>query len=157
MRFRRDLLEVRINPPGGTPFDVFAVHLKSKGGEDGGSLDVRSAEAREVRAILDERLKRDPNDSFIVCGDFNDTLDSEPVKAILGSGPGQLTNFVKDVPADERVTFNQEPFRSMIDFILASPAMAKRYAARSYRIPTGSPETTGSDHNAVIARFLTKP
>ena len=44
---------------------------------------------------------------------------------------------------------------SMIDFILASPAMAERYLPRSYRIPQGSSETLGSDHNPVIAKFKT--
>ncbi|MBI4579671.1 MAG: hypothetical protein HY718_08220, partial [Planctomycetes bacterium] len=53
MRFRRDLLQVRVEPPGGMPFDVFVLHLKSKGGEPGGSAETRIGEARAVRAILD--------------------------------------------------------------------------------------------------------
>ena len=45
----------------------------------------------------------------------------------------------------------------MIDFALASPAMAKRYVPKSYRIfVDGGPAGTGSDHNPVTARFLTK-
>ncbi|HSW43980.1 MAG TPA: endonuclease/exonuclease/phosphatase family protein, partial [Phycisphaerae bacterium] len=139
-RFRRDLLQVRIQPPGGTSFDVFVVHLKSKAGEEAGGLDLRLGEATQVRVILNERLKTDPNAQFVLCGDFNDTQDSEPIKAILGSGPGQLASFFKDLPADDQVTFNREPYREMIDFILASPAMSKRYVARSYRVFPGSPE-----------------
>ena len=35
----------------------------------------------------------------------------------------------------------------------ASSAMAARYVEGSYQILPGSPSTTGSDHNAVVARF----
>ncbi|HOW72353.1 MAG TPA: endonuclease/exonuclease/phosphatase family protein [Phycisphaerae bacterium] len=152
-RFRRDLLQVRIEPPGGTPFDVFVVHLKSKGGVEEGGIETRTAEAREIRRILDDLLKRESQALFVLCGDFNDTLDSEPLMSILGKGATQLASFVNDLPPDNRVTFNQTPHLSMIDFILASPGMAGRYVAKSYGILPGSPETSGSDHNPVFARF----
>lgn len=154
-RFRRDLLQVRIEPPGGTPFDVFVVHFKSKGGQEEGGADTRRAEAAQVRSVLDQMLERDPYTHFVVCGDFNDTIDSEPLKALIGTGPLALHDFIKDLPADERISYNKEPYLSMIDFILASPAMAERYLPRSYRIPQGSSETLGSDHNPVIAKFKT--
>lgn len=152
-RFRRDLLQVRIEPPGGVPFDVFVLHLKSKGGVEQGGIEIRLAEARQVRRILDDLLQREPHASFVLCGDFNDTLESEPLAVILGTGTTRLTHFVDDLPTDNRVTFNRKPYLSMIDFILASPGMARRYVARSYSILPGSPETTGSDHNPVSARF----
>ncbi len=155
-RFRRDLLQVRIEPQGGTPFDVLVVHFKSKGGQAEGGADTRLGEARQVRAMLDRMLERDPYAHFVVCGDFNDTIDSQPLKAILGSGPLALHHFVEEVPSAERITYNQEPYLSMIDFILASPAMAERRVPKSYRIPQGSPETTGSDHNPVVVKFRTK-
>ena len=156
MRFRRDLLQVRIEPDGGTPFDVYVVHLKSKGGSENGAEEIRLPEAKAVRAMLDAALAADPQRSFVICGDFNDELTSNSLKAIIGSGSGALTTFVDDLPADGRITYNQEPFLSMIDFILASPAMAERYQEGSYRIQPGSPESTGSDHNAVIAEFRLK-
>jgi len=153
-RFQRDLLEVRIEPPGGGAFDLFVVHLKSKGGEEDGGLEIRLPEARQARLILDRQLKSDPDAAFLVVGDFNDTMDSQPLLALLGSGSTALTAFIDDLPSDHRVSYNQKPHRSMIDFILASPGMARRYVAESYNIPRdGSPETTGSDHNPVVARF----
>jgi endonuclease/exonuclease/phosphatase family metal-dependent hydrolase len=156
-RLRRDLLEVQLLPPGGVPFEVFVVHLKSKGGEPSGGADTRIGEARAIRRQLDARLQADPQVCFVVCGDFNDTIDSEPVQLILGQGPAALKSFVEELPADGRVSFNQPPFLSMIDFIFASPAMAARYAPGSYRIVSGgSPETTGSDHNPLVARFRVK-
>lgn len=156
IRFSRDLLQVRIEPPGAMAFDVFVTHLKSKGGKEEGFVETRLGEARKAREIFDEILTKDAKAAFVVCGDFNDTIDSEPLKAILGSGSMQLTSFVNDLPDNERITYNQKPHLSMIDFILASPEMAKRYVPQSYRVPQGSPETTGSDHNPVVARFKAK-
>ena len=155
--FQRDFLEVRLEPPGETAFELFVVHLKSKGGEEDGGLEIRLPEARMARSILDEKLKADPQAAFLIAGDFNDTLDSQPLQALLGSGANALTHFVDDLPPDHRVTYNQRPYRSMIDFILASPGMAKRYVPKSYNVPfDGSPATTGSDHNPVVAKFRLK-
>jgi endonuclease/exonuclease/phosphatase family metal-dependent hydrolase len=157
MRYQRDLLEVNIVPPEHRPFDVFVAHLKSKGGEDGG-LEIREGEARETRKIFDEILKAKPDAPFVLCGDFNDTIDSEPVKTIIGEGPMGLTPFVRELPDGETISFNQPPFLSMIDFILASPQMAKDYVSHSYHIVVGgSPEKTGSDHNPVKAMFRLEP
>ena len=68
-------------------------------------------------------------------------------------GKIEMTSFFSDVPEKDRITYNKEPYRSMIDFIFASPAMAKLYEKGSYEILPGGPSQTGSDHNAVIARF----
>lgn len=153
MSFQRDFLRARIEPPGVKPFDVFVVHLKSKGGGEAASLALRLGEARQIRKILDDVLAGDPSARFVVCGDFNDTLDSQPVQTILGSGPRALHHLVDELPAGERISFNKEPYRSLIDFILCSPAMHRCYQAGSVRIPQGSVEETGSDHNPVVARF----
>lgn len=155
MRFRRDLLQVRLEPPGGVGFDVFVVHFKSKRGEDeGGNGEIRLNEARQVRRLFDGMLARDPQARFVICGDFNDTYESEPVRAVLGEGPAALRSFVDDLPSESRITFNEEPYRSMIDYVFASPAMAERYVRGSYTIGhDGSPDETGSDHNPVVVRF----
>ncbi len=153
MRFRRDLLRARIQPEKGKPFDVYVVHLKSKGGQDEG-IDIRLGEARAIRSLFNDTLTHHEDAHFVICGDFNDTIDSEPLQTITGSGEMRLVNFLSDLPTGEKsVTYNQAPYLSMIDFILCSPGMAERYIEESYTIHPGSPETTGSDHNAVVARF----
>jgi len=155
MGFMRDLLEVRIEPPGAAAFTVFVLHLKSKSGGDS-SDGLRLAEAAKVRSILDARLKENSDARFVVCGDFNDTWESPPLKTILGTGGGALSGFFDSIPKEKRITYNQEPHRSMIDFLLCSPAMAKGYQKDSYHIEYGSPETGGSDHNPVWAKFSLK-
>jgi len=152
MHFRRDFLQVRIEPEKGKPFDIFAVHLKSKYGGEAGDV-TRLGEARMIRKLLDRLLQKDPQGRFILCGDFNDTIESPSMKAIVGAGDGALKTFFDEVPPAKRITYNLEPYQSMIDFILASPAMAAEYVKGSYQIFSGSPSETGSDHNAVVARF----
>ncbi|MCK6457118.1 MAG: endonuclease/exonuclease/phosphatase family protein [Phycisphaerae bacterium] len=151
---RRDLLRVRIEPPGGDAFDVFVVHFKSKRGERTGETSpVRQAEAEFVRRTCDEILRDDAAARFIVCGDFNDTWESGPIRTIRGDGAGALACFVDELPPAQRVSYNQEPHRSVIDYIFCSPAMAKRYVGKSYTILDGSVATSGSDHNPVRATF----
>jgi endonuclease/exonuclease/phosphatase family metal-dependent hydrolase len=150
--FRRDLLRVRIEPPAAQNFDMFVMHLKSK--RDGPAAEaMRLGEAAAARAILDQVLRDDPEACFVLCGDMNDTFDSEPVRTLVGSGPASLPCFFSDIPEEQQITFNQEPYRSMIDFIFCSPAMAKRYAPGSYQVYPGTVESSGSDHNPIRARF----
>ena len=149
MRFRRDLLQVRIEPPGFESFDVFVVHLKSKRG--GESTDTeRLAEARAIRAIFDQILTADPKARFLICGDFNDTWESDSLKTIRGDGPMGLTSFMADLPPKSK-SFNGPDHPEVIDYILCSPTLGGRYLQKSYRIIPGSVKTTGSDHNPVVA------
>lgn len=151
--FRRDLLRVHVEPAGGTPFDVFSVHLKSKRGEKPDSPPIRLAEATKVREICEGLMKSDSSARFVICGDFNDTWDSDPIKILRGEGATALTCFASELPAEKRITYNREPHRSMIDYVFCSPAMAKAYVSGSYRIIEGSVESGGSDHNPIAADF----
>lgn len=152
MRFLRDLLRVRIEPPDAAPFDVFVVHLKSKGSGES-SHPIRLAEAQQVRAIVDDLLSHDPRARFVLCGDFNDEWDSPSLLALRGGGDTELKCFWTELPDDNRITYNKAPYRSMIDFILCSPAMSRTYVANSYTILPGDVESCGSDHNPVVAVF----
>ncbi len=157
-RFRRDLLRVRIEPPGCPAFDMFVVHFKSKQGGEDTTTEYRLAEARQARAIFDDLLKHEKEMLFVVCGDFNDTWESKPLRTIRGEGEGVLRDFLDDLP-EGTITYNKEPHRSMIDFILASPAMGDRYVEKTHGVIAGTIESGGSDHNPVRAKFRmgTKP
>jgi endonuclease/exonuclease/phosphatase family metal-dependent hydrolase len=155
--FQRDFLRVRIEPRTCAPFDIFLVHFKSK--RDGASTTehIRVAECQQARHILNDILKLQTGALFLVCGDFNDTWDSLPLKTIRGTGSTALQGFVKDLPPGAR-SYNKGQHADVIDFILASPALAKRYVPKSYKLNLGSVETLGSDHNPITAQFdLSKP
>lgn len=156
MRFERDLLQVELLPDGAEPIEVWVVHLKSNYDGRAHAEPIRLSEAKAVRRLLDQRLEQDPKARIILCGDFNDTEDSDALKTLIGSGPRAMKSFADEVPKEQRITYNEEPYRTMIDFILASPALADRYVPGSFSIRHGEVDTTGSDHNAVSARFQTK-
>ncbi|MCO6435781.1 MAG: endonuclease/exonuclease/phosphatase family protein [Phycisphaerae bacterium] len=147
--FERDLLSVRIEPPGHESFEVWVVHLKSNYDGRKYAEPIRIAEARKVREVLDARLADDPNARIVLCGDFNDTQDSATLKTILGSGSTAMFDTASALPDENRVTYNREPYRTQIDFLLLSPALKERYVPGSFDILQGSVETTGSDHNPI--------
>jgi len=151
--FSRDLLAVTLEPEGAEPFEMWVVHLKSNSGGREFAEPIRLAEAAQLRALLDEQLEADPQARIVVTGDFNDTWGSQTLETIVGSGSTALWSAASDLGDEPHVTFNTGEFRSMIDFILCTPAMAKTYVANSCRIVPGSPESTGSDHNPVAASF----
>ena len=152
-KFNRDLLAVTIEPPGAEPLEVWVVHLKSNSGGREFAEPVRMAEARQLRKLLDQQLGEDPDARILVLGDFNDTWDSETLKTIVGEGSTALWSATSELGGDLPDTYNRGEFHSMIDFILCSPAMAKKYVKDSFRVIPGATETTGSDHNPVSVRF----
>ena len=152
MRFRRDLLKVTLAANTDKSFDLYVVHLKSKGSGPS-SNPIRYGEAREIRRLLDKELSDRPDARFLICGDFNDTPDSPTLSTIIGSGPTALVYLAKDLTDGCRITFNREPHRSMVDYFLCSPNMAEDFIKGTYFIKDGSVATHGSDHNPVIAQF----
>ncbi len=150
--FNRDLLCVELLPVGGQPFEMWVVHLKSNSGGKEENEPIRLGECREIHRLIVERLERDPQAAFILSGDFNDTFDSLTLQTILGDPP-RLIAFFDELPPQQRVTYNKEPYRSMIDFLLCSPAMARRFVPHTYTIRSGTVEESGSDHNPVFCRF----
>lgn len=151
MWFRRDLLAVQIEPVGYPAFTVFTVHFKSKRGGGNSTERYRIGEARQARRVLDGLLSRDAKALFVICGDFNDTWESAPLKALRGEGATALRSFLGDLPPGTD-TYNKRP-GGMIDFVLASPTMAGCYVAKSCRVIPGSVASLGSDHNPVSVRF----
>jgi len=149
----RDLLSVTLQPPGKSPIEVWVLHLKSNSGGREFSEPVRLAEARYVRDQLDQRLAAEPDASILVMGDFNDNWQSPTMTTIVGSGATALQLPLSESAIKSLITYNREPRRSMIDFILCSPAMAKQFVPGSYRTVPGGITTSGSDHNPVTAWF----
>jgi endonuclease/exonuclease/phosphatase family metal-dependent hydrolase len=155
-RFNRDVLSVTLKPPGGEPFEVWVLHLKSNSGGREEAEPVRLAEAHEIRRMLDEQLAANAAARILVVGDFNDTPDSQTVKTIIGEGDHALWSADSEIKDPAAITYNEGEFRSIIDFILCSPAMARQFVKGSLRVPQGSKDETGSDHNPIVATFRTK-
>ncbi|MHC5109831.1 MAG: endonuclease/exonuclease/phosphatase family protein [Planctomycetota bacterium] len=152
----RDLLQVMLHPPGSSPLELWVVHLKSNYGGREHAEPIRMGEARYIRSLLDQALQQDPDARIVVLGDFNDTWESETMQTIVGSGATAMAAFFEDLPDDGQITYNKGSYRSMIDFIIASPSLAADYVKGSYAIVDGSVATIGSDHNPISAEFSLK-
>jgi endonuclease/exonuclease/phosphatase family metal-dependent hydrolase len=155
-RFNRDVLEVTLLPEGAPPIEVWIVHLKSNAGGREEAEPIRIPEAQQVRRMLDEDLTANPEARIIVTGDFNDTWASNTMNTIVGPSEGAMWSAGSESTDPALVTYNKGEFRSVIDFMLCSPAMARQFVKGSYRNPQGSVESTGSDHNPISATFRVK-
>lgn len=152
-RFTRDLLCVEVLPDAGTPFEVWVVHLRSNGEDPQAAQLVRTSEARAVRRCFEQRLQREPQARILLAGDFNEPLEGPAMRVLLDPDRPRLQCLGLDIRPADRVTYTRPNYRSMIDFLLASPALAEDYCPGSCRIQASPPGGNGSDHLPVVAEF----
>lgn len=156
-KFRRDLLEVDVELPGGIPLKVFTVHFKSKRG--GAASDIlREGEAREARKLIKESVKDLPHQNYIVMGDFNDSPETPTAKALTeidkdGWGLVDITaqagNSTPTYPTGEEDAKKWGSKR--IDYIMTSPELAQKLVSVSvHRTPA---TYVASDHFPLTATF----
>lgn len=157
-RFARDLMHVQIEVGKDKVLHAFVVHLKSKRGEkenpDGAKW--RLAEAVKARQIIDDISVRDGAWTLIM-GDFNDTPDSPPMKALTdrtGAKPAAgLHDVHASIPADKRITYLPQRYRGTIDYILVNPALHERLVKDSAQTISDESLLGGSDHAPIVAKF----
>ena len=161
-RFARDLMHARVQAKGQV-IDVFVVHLKSKRGSKGDPKSVawRTAEAAEARRIIEDLLAEDPNRLLALIGDFNSTPEEPATRSLLvpdESGQPVLVDLHAELPFAQRITRYGKKYPSeILDFILASPALAARHVSGSAEVFAPEPITQGSDHMAIAATFALNP
>ena len=117
--------------------DVFVIanHFASKGGDDPlfgrwqqperSSEEQRHAQAKAVRAFVDELLDIDRNAEVVVLGDLNDFEFSTTADLLVGSGRTALVDLPRTLPAAERYSYVFEGNSQVLDHILVSQRLAK--------------------------------
>jgi endonuclease/exonuclease/phosphatase family metal-dependent hydrolase len=162
--FARDVVMFDLRPHPDTPLYVFVVHFKSRrdSRDDKQSAKWRLSEAIGLRRIIDGMLDRDAEALIAVVGDLNDLPDSDPVMTLRGDGgplgpaDPKLVDLHAHLTGDDAVTYLRQPYRSRIDYILASPALAATLVPGSAKIPAGPKIEAGSDHAPVVATFVVR-
>lgn len=157
-RFARDLWRVEIQATPRTSLGLYVVHLKSKldGPNDPGSNKWRLSEINDARRIIGRELTANPDALLTMMGDFNDTPDSQAITTMMqpfSAKIGSLVDLHAAVAVNKRITYIKEPYRSTIDYILASPALAKCVVKGSAKVLDDEPLLSGSDHAPVVATF----
>jgi endonuclease/exonuclease/phosphatase family metal-dependent hydrolase len=172
-RVERGFAEVEIQAATNFTFTLIAAHLKSKlATPNADQAEERLGEGRVLRGIIDDHFKANPNAKLIILGDFNDTKDSDAIKAIIGRGKFKLADtrpterngdnaFTENIyhePRDVTWTYfyGLDDTYSRIDYILLSPAMARGWVTNETYALTIPNWGIGSDHRPIIATFEEK-
>jgi endonuclease/exonuclease/phosphatase family metal-dependent hydrolase len=174
-RFRvsRGIAEVEIQVSPSYKFTLLAVHLKSKRViAEADEAEMRLEEAKVLRAKIDARLAAEPGGNLVVVGDFNDTKDSRSTRAVIGTGRGKLVdtrpaerNGDTTPPANPawdppNITwthfYGKEDSYSRIDYIMASPGMAREWLKEESYVLALPNWGAASDHRPLVATFTAK-
>jgi endonuclease/exonuclease/phosphatase family metal-dependent hydrolase len=115
--------------------------------------DRRAAQARRVRAIVEEITGDDPRALVAAVGDMNDTPDSVAVGHLLDEGV--LVDAAAEMPADESWTYLQGRREERIDYVLLTPELAGMQAVVDVR--HGALVDAASDHQPVMVDLHVTP
>jgi endonuclease/exonuclease/phosphatase family metal-dependent hydrolase len=149
-RFSRDLLGVEVFVTPKYRFLFFVAHLKSKiGGPSAQSR--REIQAQEIRKLLEEPglfggspyIKQD----LILAGDMNDDPDSETIETLRGGARHpRLTDVLGDLKPNFTYPTHGRYKKTRLDFIFASPTMARNIDLDEREIHRNERAVEASDH-----------
>ena len=162
---------------GGSKLRIIGVHLKSKAGISPMDADRQALEAsqeaqridqaRVLRKVADDILRRDPQAPLLIAGDFNDFAylpEGEGTEQAIHIVEGaveelRLTDILEQVPEEERYTFVHTGVGQLLDHIFLSPTLLPRVESiRIHHVNAGFPReeakepgtaNRASDHDPV--------
>jgi endonuclease/exonuclease/phosphatase family metal-dependent hydrolase len=171
-RFRvsRGFAELDIQVNTNYSFTLIAAHLKSKRPIAlADEAELRREEAKVLREKIEEAFAANPNVNLVVLGDLNDYKNAASTREVIGQGKHKL---VDTRPAerngDEPATpphalnaptvtwthyYSVEDVYSRLDYILLSPAMARKWVTNKTYVLAQPNWGKGSDHRPVVATF----
>jgi endonuclease/exonuclease/phosphatase family metal-dependent hydrolase len=161
-RVRRGVLEVIFATDQGD-VSVFVLHLKSKYTERKDDPEAALLRALEAETVRDLVLTRYPDPAvakFIVCGDWNDTRGTRPVRALQKRGDtvmGELVSATDSRGETWTHYFRREDLYSRIDYVMVSPGLKPFVPAGGATIHDGEFAAGASDHRAVWVKLDLKP
>ncbi|MCD5324266.1 MULTISPECIES: chitobiase/beta-hexosaminidase C-terminal domain-containing protein [Pontibacillus] len=141
---------------------VVANHFNSKGGDDApfggiqpaelGSEQQRIAQAKVVNGFVDDVLEKDGDANVVVLGDLNDFEYSAPLEALEGD---VLSNMIKELPENERYTYNYQGNSQALDHILVANHLRDQTAVDVVHLNADFTEVQGrvSDHDPVLVQL----
>ena len=161
-RGRRGMMVADVDAPGGV-VTVIANHWKSQVGDAEPNIEARTVEAKRLRDLLLERLRENPNASFVACGDFNEDMDGPAMMAGLQPANDRAAaleslrlplesfrpyNLIGDIPAKERGSFfyARRKMWNTFDGLIVSPRMLLPPATPGPAWRVGEPAETETVH-----------
>lgn len=167
----RGFAEVDIQVNAQYVFTLITAHLKSRRPvASADEAELREQEALRLREKIDAVLRRRPDANLVVLGDFNDTKDTPPLRAVLGQGrqalvdtrPAERNGDAEPNPnprfEPRRVTwthyYGKADSYDRVDYILLSPAMAREWDRTGTYVLALPDWGLASDHRPLVARFF---
>ncbi len=161
-RVKRGVLEVVIATDAGD-VSIFIMHLKSRytdRPDDPQSALLRAAEAEAVRDLVLARYPHPAESKFLICGDWNDTRDSRPLRALQKRGNtviGELLRATDSRGETWTHYYRREDSYSRIDYLLVSPALRPFVNGSAAIIGDGLGVVGASDHRPVLVQLKLEP
>ncbi|HEY4246520.1 MAG TPA: endonuclease/exonuclease/phosphatase family protein [Lacunisphaera sp.] len=155
---KRGALEVVFATDAGD-FSLFVVHLKSRYTERDDDPESAIQRAQEAEAVRDLVLSRYPDPAkgrFIICGDWNDTRGTRPVRALQKRGALSLGELLPATDSHGETWthyWRREETYSRIDYVLVSPALKPFVVGGQARIGDGPGVAEASDHRPVVVQL----
>lgn len=166
----RSTINVDICVHSNAHFNLLTTHLKSKRPVAfADEAELREQEARLLRAHVDELLHHDPRAPMIICGDFNDTPDSKPIRLLIGTGRYALEDSrpserhpgdpaaLPDGSHERRITWThyyaKEDTYSRIDYIFMSRGLRPTWHPEQSYVFASPVWGEASDHRPVVCTF----
>lgn len=159
---KRGVLEVTVATAAGD-LTIFVLHLKSRRTEmkeDPEGAAQRLAEAEAVRDLVLTRFPDPAKAQFIICGDWNDTRMSKPVRALDKRGKTDVGEILRGYDSHGETWthfYRREDTYSRIDYILVSPGLKPLVEGGRSSIFDGPDALEGSDHRLISVRLRTDP
>ncbi|MCK5799154.1 MAG: endonuclease/exonuclease/phosphatase family protein [Deltaproteobacteria bacterium] len=151
--FSRDCLEVEIEPSKNRRLTLLINHLRAASFSDPDlATRIREAQAKRVRAIVDEILKWSPNANVAVVGDLNDAPTSRAL-TLLRDGSPRLTDLLASQSLNNRYTIVYKGKKLQFDYILTTPGLQADYETGSAKARHDAVFSAASDHFPVVANF----
>ncbi len=145
-RFARDLLELFVRA-GGRELIVATTHFRSQ--RDGTEADAhRLAEATQAWRIVSRRAETG-YPLYLLAGDLNDALDSEPLRALTADDI-LLPLVPRLLPERERWSYRTGSRRALIDHALASPPLLAALRHIEGRFERTDSVWEASDHAPLV-------
>jgi endonuclease/exonuclease/phosphatase family metal-dependent hydrolase len=122
--FSRDCPAYDVNTPAGNQVTVLINHFKSKGYGSPAANDARRTRQAKRVAVIYKQLVADGQPNVVVLGDFNDTLNSQPLKPLANTDLKPAAghpNFTADPTRPG--TFGNCTANQNFDHILLSPSL----------------------------------
>jgi endonuclease/exonuclease/phosphatase family metal-dependent hydrolase len=164
VQIRRGFVHCVFDFANGYTLHVVGAHLKSKVFHKLGQTDMRRYEARQLRYLVTDIVKDNPEANVLVMGDLNDSPNSSPILSVINNRFGHEKRLYDLRPLDSDQNswthmWDDADSYNRYDYAFASYGLVPEIDVGGLRLADSPDWFKASDHRAVIVpvRLVNKP